>query len=46
MGAPCDTLNKVRSLMNEELQCEKGGHCDEGLQDVWRKLPYTGRGVP
>ena len=46
MGAPCATLDKVRGLMNERLSCGKGGHCDEGMQTVWRDLPYTGVGVP
>ena len=46
MGAPCATLDKVRDLMNTRLACEKGGHCDEGMQTVWRNLPYTGVGIP
>jgi hypothetical protein len=46
MGAPCATLDKVRALMNERLACGKVGHCDEGMQTVWRDLPYTGVGVP
>jgi hypothetical protein len=46
MGAPCATLDKVRELMNERLACERGGHCDEGMQTVWSELPSTGPGVP
>jgi len=48
MGAPCQTLDSVRTLMNEKLRCETlgGGHCDEGVQTVWRDLPYAGAGVP
>ena len=46
MGAPCASLDSVRSLMNERLDCEHGGHCDEGVQAVWRELPSNGAGVP
>ena len=46
MGVPCKALDEVRVLMNQRLACDKGGHCDEGVQTVWQDLPYTGRGVP
>lgn len=45
-GAPCATIDRVRVLMDEHLQCQKAGHCDEGVQTIWRNLPYTGSGVP
>jgi len=46
MGAPCATLDRVRSIMNERLKCDRGGHCDEGIQSVWKDLPSTGNVVP
>jgi hypothetical protein len=46
MGVPCAKLDKVRDLMSTQLACGSGGHCDEGMQTVWRDLPYTGVGIP
>ena len=39
MGAPCDVLDEVRTLMTERLACESEGHCDEGIETVWRDWP-------
>lgn len=46
MGAPCQVLDDVRSIMNEHLQCHRGAHCDEGVEAVRQTIPYTGEGVP
>lgn len=45
MGAPCQAVEQVRSLMDEHLDCTNDGHCDEGIRSVWSELPYTGQGV-
>jgi len=42
MGAPCEMLGTVRSIMNRRLQCDRGGHCDEGVQAVWESMSSTG----
>jgi hypothetical protein len=41
MGAPCAVLNQVRLIMNEQLKCDRGAHCDEGVQAVWRNFTLT-----
>ena len=46
MGAPCETLDTVRAIMDRQLACTHGGHCDEGVQAIWDKLPYAGAGIP
>ncbi len=46
MGGSCETLNAVRAIMDRQLACADGGHCDEGVQAIWDDLPYTGTGVP
>ena len=46
MGAPCEALDAVRAIMDRKLACAHDGHCDEGVQTIWDKLPYTGAGVP
>ncbi len=45
-GAPCQAIEQVRSLMEKQMDCTKGGHCDEGIRSVWNDLPYTGQGTP
>lgn len=42
MGVSCERLDAVRSIMNRHLQCDRGGHCDEGVQRIWQNLPSTG----
>ena len=39
MGANCSTVEKVRNLFEQHLDCSKFGQCAEGNKDVWREWP-------
>ena len=42
MGIPCARLYEVRQIMDRELQCGSGGHCDEGVLSVWERMEVSG----
>lgn len=39
MGAPCETLDQLRSEMDRKLACDEYGPCFEGILSVWREMP-------
>ncbi|WP_309660992.1 hypothetical protein [Sphingomonas sp.] len=39
MGASCTTVERVRDLFDQHLQCGEFGQCAEGIKDVWREWP-------
>jgi len=39
MGANCATVERVRNLFEQYLQCGPLGQCAEGIKDVWREIP-------
>jgi hypothetical protein len=39
MGASCTTVEKVRDLFEQHLDCNEYGQCAEGIKDVWRNWP-------
>ena len=39
MGADCATVEQVRDLFEQHLDCSEFGQCEEGNKDIWRRIP-------
>jgi hypothetical protein len=46
MGAPCDTVEAVRELMDRKLNCKKSDMCAEGIMSLWRRWPIPKGTLP